>query len=234
VLVLAVDGDGDSAVLAALDALVFYEKNRTVLASHFKSVRIRESGGPLVALVARQFSDRLLARLRGLNQEFLRLLELRSVSSARGERTYLVPIVPGAPSQGGGEARNVAPLTELLTPAQRELAEMLLRRIGRIDEQLISASGDRSLSWRLGEEIVCCLLAIDGRLEGQVPPAGKPRPIQSMADVESFVDEVLERYVELLGDAEHRHGGDLPNPMDAPDQGVLLTPEEIAAFRQPG
>lgn len=233
VLVLFVDGESESAVLGALDALVFYGRNRAVLASHFKSTRLRAGVGPLVALVAESFSEKLLGRLSGMNQEFLRVLEMRAVSSARGERSYLVPILPGTLRPGAAELRAPTPFVDMLPPEHRKLAELLLRRIDRIDDQLVQTPGDKSLTWRLGDELLCCVLVIEGAVEGQVPPVGRPRRIASSAEVEAFLDEVLARYVALLA-AGGREPDDPPVEMLSVDAGALLTPEEIAAFRQPG
>lgn len=233
VFALNCDGSGDSAVITALDAFVFFERNRAIFAQHLRSARVRVSLNPLVALISDSFSEQLLARLSVLEFESLRLLELRQISSARGERAYLVPVTPSHGRHTPAVRRGPEAFLATLTEAERPIGELLVRRIGRIDEQLSPSAGDGSLSWRFGEELVCSLSRVEGVLEGQVAPAGLPHPILEVAQVESFVDEVLGRYVALLGSAPMTPSSD-PSMFAAIDAGMTLTAEEIAAFRQSG
>lgn len=233
VLVLLVQGDGVEPILAALDAISFVQRNRGVLANHFQSARLRPEVAPVIALVSEGFSDKLLGRLSGLSSELVRLFELRKVSSARGEHTYLAPIAPGSSREAIVASRASETFVRALPAAQRELADLSLRRIGRIDDQLVSSATEAQVTWRMAGELVCCLMSVDDRLEGQVPPDGRPRRIASVADVEAFVDEALKRYVGLLEEQQPaRPQGEVGLP--EVDPGPLLSPEEIEAFRQPG
>ena len=233
VFVLHCDGDGEAAVLAALDAWVFFERNRTVLGEHLRSTRVRPALAPILALIADSFSEQMLARLCGLSASGLRLLELRQLSSARGERAYLVAVSPSFGRSSPSAARGPEAFLSALPEGQRSLGELLIRRIGRIDDQLFVSAGDRSLSWRLGDEPVCSITQIDGVIEGQIAPEGDPRAIVDASQVEIFVDHVLGRYVAMLGGAPMAASSD-PAMFAALEAGMTLTPEEIAAFRQSG
>jgi len=230
VLVLAVESEGDEPVLAALDALAFARRNRLVLAGHFRTTRLRAGLDPLVVLVAPVFSDPLLARLSGLDQELVRCFELRAVASLRGEASYLVPVSPGSAVASPAAPGDARAFFQALSTESRALAERLVRRVGRSDDELVCAAVDRSVSWRLAGELVCCLVAVEGSVQGQVPPHGKARAIESDSDLESFLEEVMARTVGLLG----TEASEPP----APEWGQraspgLLTREEIEAFQQP-
>lgn len=233
VFALACESDGDGPVLSALDTLVFFERNRSVLAQHLRTPRLRVSLSPIIALVGESFSEHLVARLSGLDARGLRVLELRRLSSSRGERAYLVPLALSFVRHAQAAARGKESFMDALSVEQRPIGELLIKRISRIDEQLVGSSGECSLTWRLGEETLCSVAHIEGVIEGQTPPQIEPRAIASTSDVERFVDSVLQRYVALLSSAP------LPPESDTPmfaaiDTGMLLSPEEIAAFRQSG
>ncbi len=233
ILALRCDGNGDSGVILALDALVFFERNRAVFGQHLQSARVRASLAPIVALISDSFSEQLLARLCGLGAGGLRLLELRQLSSARGERAYLVPVTPSFGRNAAPASRGPEAFLAALAQSQRPLAELLVKRIGRIDERLSALAGDHSLSWRLGDEPLCSISQIEGLLEGQISPLGEPREISDAAQVEIFVDHVLGRYVGLLSGTAMTPSSDSAM-FAAIDAGMTLTPEEIAAFRQSG
>lgn len=233
VLALRCDGSGESAVILALDALIFFERNRAVLGQHLQSARVRTSLAPIVALISDSFSEQLLARLCGLGAGGLRLLELRQLSSSRGERAYLVPVTPSFGRNAPPAARGPEAFVATLSESQRPVAELLVKRIGRIDERLSATAGDQSLSWRLGEEPLCSISQIEGVIEGQIAPVGEPRELVDAAHVEVFVDHVLGRYVSLLSGTAMTPASDSAM-FAAVDAGMTLTPEEIAAFRQSG
>src|SRR5204863_7532884 len=146
VFALHCDGSGEEGVIAALDALVFFERNRAVLGQHLRSPRARASLAPTIALIADSFSELLLARLCGLGSASLRLLELRQLSSARGERAYLVPVAPSFGRNAPPAPRGPEAFLSALSEAKRPLGELLVNRIGRIDDQLTTSAGEHSLS----------------------------------------------------------------------------------------
>ena len=233
VFAISCEGDAETPLIAVLDTLVFFERNRGVLAQHLRTPRLRPSLSPIIALVGESFSELLLARLCGLNISGLRVLELRRLSSSRGERAYLVPLAPIFARHPPLAPRGQESFLGALTAEQRPVGELLIKRVARIDDQLIASAGERSLAWRLGDELLCSVAYIEGVVEGQVSPAGEPRVIASAPHVEAFVDSVLKRYVTLLGSAPASAAVDTPM-FAAVDSGMSLSPEEIAAFRQSG
>jgi hypothetical protein len=233
VFALACESDGDAPVLAALDTLVFFERNRSVLALHLQAPRLRVSLAPIIALISESFSEQLLARLCGLGASGVRAFELHRLSSSRGEHAYLVPLLPSFARHAPPTPRGQESFLGALSEPQRATGELLIKRIARIDDQLVVSAGECSLSWRLGDEVLCSVALIEGVIEGQVPPVGEPWRIASSADVEGSVDLILQRYGSILGSATLAAGGDTPL-FAASDAGMLLSPDEIAAFRQSG
>lgn len=233
VFAIACEGEGEAPLLAALDTMVFFERNRSALAQHLRAPRLRTSLSPIIALVGESFSELLLARLGGLNASGLRVLELRRLSSSRGEREYLVPLTPSVVSHPPLSSRGQDSFLGVLSADHRPIGELLIKRIARIDDQLVGSAGESSLSWRLGEEPLCSVAHIEGAIEGHVPPAIEPRAISTAVDVERFIDDVLQRYVSLLGSSATEPGG-VPAMFAPVDAGMLLSPEELAAFRQSG
>ncbi|HUR26806.1 MAG TPA: hypothetical protein VM509_01360 [Planctomycetota bacterium] len=225
-------GNDEASLIGAIDAMVFFARNRTVLAQHLQTPRVRAALEPVIALIAESFSEPFLERVAVLTMPTLRIFELRRLSSSRGERAYLVPLAPMVGRSAPSVRRGPEAFLSGLPDGCRPLGELLVKRIGRIDEQLVASSGDHTLSWRMGDDLMCSLAEIEGVLEGQIPPEGEPREIAGAPEVELFVDKVLERYVHLLGGSPADPAGEEPM-FAAADAGLTLTPEEIAAFRQP-
>ncbi|MEO6710900.1 MAG: hypothetical protein ABI054_03250 [Planctomycetota bacterium] len=234
VLAMFCEGTGEVGLVSALDALVFFERNRPVLAQHLRSPRVRTALEPIVALIAQSFSEQLLGRLCVLGASNLRILELRQLSSSRGERAYLVPLAPSIVRNAPEAPHGPEAFLSALPVGRRTVGELLIKRISRIDTQLVLSSGERSLFWRLGEDLLCSIALIEGVVEGQIPPLEGPRLIADAAEVEVFVDRVLERYVAILGSGPLTSSSSDSPMFAAVDAGMTLTPEEIAAFRQSG
>jgi hypothetical protein len=188
----------------------------------------------VVALVAETFSDRMLGRLSGLNPESVRLFELRTVVSARGEHVYLAPI-DAAPARAAVLApRGSDVFLRALDPARRELAEFALKRIARIDDLVTHAASEKTITWRWKGELLCSLGSLDDHLDARVEPDGKSLRLGSVADIEAFVDLALQRYVELLGAPTAGVAAPLlAGPASNLEARELLTPAELEAFRQP-
>jgi hypothetical protein len=233
VLVLSIEGDDESTVLSALDGLAFARQNESALASHLRTTRLRPRRVPLVVLVAQSFSQKLLARLAGLDQEALRVLELRTVSSSRGEGSYLVAIHPAGGVPAPGKPFDARAFVASMPAQSRAVGELLMRRIARVDDELLATAGDGCSSWRLGQDLLCSVVIAGEALEGEVPERASRR-IHSEADVESFVDEILARYVELLGEHEPEDAQGGAPALQPVAASAAMTAEELEAFRQPG
>jgi len=237
VAVLLVDGGDEQAPLVALDAFAWLARHRALLAAHLESARLDPGLEPLVVLVAERFEDRQLERLAGLSRAAVRCLELRTVTSQRGERTYLVP----APFPfGEGDAldpEGTHALLRALSPEAAALAEGLLRRLDRVDDELERAADGHGVVWSLADQRLCGLRAARGMLHGSVGRrAGAP--IHSSADAEDFVERVMRYFARWLGvPAEGGAVADEDDAEPAPDAfdpaAPMLTAEEIAAFQEP-
>lgn len=227
-------GDGEEPVVFAVDVLVFFERNRSAIARHLDARTVRPELDPLIALVAENFTERLLARFAGLGARAPKLFEVRELSSTRGERAYLVPVPASFGRVELPVQRTPSAFLAELGEGVRPLAELSIQRLSRIDDKLSLVCGERTLSWRFGDALLCSIAEVGGRLEGQVHGgASEPRALALGGDVEDFVDRVLGRYVELLGSEPMTEPSDSPM-LVAVDAGMTLTAEEIAAFRQSG
>jgi hypothetical protein len=235
VAVLYTDGRDPGAVLVALDAFGWLARHRGLLAEHLESARLDPGLEPLVVLVAERYEERLLERLAGLSRAAVRCLELRVVTSRRGERTYLVPArLPF----GGGDVEDPdgrRALLRALAPEAAALAEGLLRRLDRLDDELERAADGHGVVWSMGAERLCGLHAARGALLGSLGRrAGAP--LRSAADAEDFLERVVRAFGKLLGAPEVGGGAEeaVDVDPDAFDPATpILTPEEIAAFQEP-
>jgi len=242
-LVCQVRGDGPEALLLALDALAFARANLPLLARHFQGAGLDPELEPLAVLAAERFEPLLLRRLGGLDPTLLTCLEIRRLASRERTETYLVPVVPAA---GAGEARTAARPADFLQhlePELRPLAERLLERLARLDEDLRATSSGRQLRFALDGEPICVLQAQGDALEARVVPDGGTFRIGSAADADAFLEEALQRTLDLFEPRER--GGSLLAPPERAGvreaafdplvpSGAILTPEEIEAFRSMG
>ena len=235
VLILIEPGDGDRAVLALLDALAFAERNRMVMAGHLQSTHYDAERPPLAVLVARRIPAEMIARMGALRPQCVRLLELRVLASARGERSYLVPVFPAGQKPSLLPIQDAQVFLSALAEPSRALANLLLRRIVRIDDHLECTASEGELVWHLGERLLCTVVSNGAGLVGRTPPQEAPRGFRDEEDVESFVAEVLSRYVDLLELDEEEDEPPvevLDDPLAGSDPGMVLTPEEQEAFRE--
>jgi hypothetical protein len=228
-LVSLVQEGGDASLLLALDALAFVRRNRDVLAHHLDHPPLRSEGPPLAVLVAERFSDALLARLEGLDPDRLRCLEIRTVASQSRTGTYLVPVLPAGERGQPVATRDPVDFLDQVPPERRDVAELLLRRLVRVDERLDPTVVDHSLTLRLDGELLCTLTLVSGEIGARVAGRDHTHTIAAPADIDPFVEEVLGRAHELI------RTGDDPMVDVALDPtvpaGAILTPEEIEAFR---
>jgi hypothetical protein len=237
------EGAADTAVLIALDALAFLDRNAQLLPEHLSSARVRPELAPRVVLVAEEFDDAVHRRLAPLLGERVELCELRVMTSAAGRRTYLVRLgAEGTPMAPGGAEAAEALFAALPEPS-RLAGELLLGRMDRMDEELSLAVDGGQLTWQLGGEVVARLEADAGGLRGSIPPARDLSEVAGTGDAEAFVERAMGRYAALLTDREPPPKGngtprEAPLPADEkpafelpPASEPLLTAEELEAFR---
>lgn len=242
---LLVGEDELDALLATLDALAWFARHRSLLDGHFGHPRLDPSRTPRVVLIGETFSDRMLSRLAGLDQAVVQAFELRHVASQRSSRAYLVPARPAPLEDAPEDPTGARALLRGLSPEAAALAERLLRRLVRADDELDLAADGAGVRCTLGSEALCGLQARRGALLGWVGE-GDPEPILGGEDGEVWIERVLRELRRLLpvgaallgrGDAgrgreqEEERGGEGPDPFDPSTP--LLTAEEISAFQDP-
>jgi hypothetical protein len=111
---------------------------------------------------------------------------------------------------------------------QRELCLHLARRMGRLDDELEIDAGPAGVLWRFQGEPLAQIEEGDGGLRGGVAPGFLAHRIAGETDIERFLEAAMSRLAELLGGG----GADDGEAGEAALEGRnLLTPEEIAAFR---
>ncbi|MDF1799296.1 MAG: hypothetical protein P1V81_08990 [Planctomycetota bacterium] len=240
VLVALVDdaaGSGDAAALAALDLLALARSHGYLLARHLE---VRESAacelGVRCVLVAEVFGERLLKRL-SIFGEGLDLFRLRTLRSARGARTYLVPQFAGFTQNPGlpvvPPRRTQEDFLDDLEPHLRETAELLFLRMQRMDSEFDLRFGEDSAEWTFHGRDFLRLQHSGGELIARVQPGGGPRHLDNEAAVESLVEQAFGSYVRLLGlfdEADSAYELANQSGLDL-GAGTVLSADEIAAFQ---
>jgi len=228
-LVCVVESASDAPLLLALDALAFARRNSEVLAHHLAHSRLRTDAPPIAVLVAEEFSGALLARLEGLDPDRLRCFEVRQVASKERQGTYLIPVLPAGERGESLVSHDPAHFMAQVPPERRELAELLFRRIARVDEALELTVVDHSATFRLEGELLCTVSSVAGGLEGRVAGSDHAHRVSSSPEVGVFLEEVMARTDELIRPQD-------PLIEAALDPGLpsaaILTDEELEAFRE--
>jgi hypothetical protein len=225
-IVLVVDGRGDDTVLAAIDALAFARQNGDALARPTRPLAPREIS-TRVALVAETFSARVLEGLSILPERELMLLETRKLASETGSRTRLVR-VEAVSERGPDPAVNRETFLATIPEFLRATADLLLRRLARIDAEIEFTFAEGAVDIRCGERELCVLEVHDGSLRGEIPALDRTLPIRGMDDADLLLDEVLREHLHDLESIPLVRPARSPRPSEEP----LLSPEEIAAFRE--
>lgn len=234
---LLVGQDESEALLTALDAHAWFAQHRSLLDGHFGHPRLDPERSARVLLVAERYSDGMLARLSGLDPAVVQAFELRRVESQRGVRTYLVPARPAPFAAQTDDPTGARALLRGLSPEAATLAERLLRRLGRADEELELSADGSGVRCSLGGAALCGLQARRGQLLGWVGEAS-PELLARNGDGEAWIEEVLRELRRLLppqpGSAGRAEGSrEVPRPDPFDPLAPLLSSEEIAAFQEP-
>lgn len=229
VLVVVALGPVDETVLRTIDALDFARRELALLAEHFQSARLRTDFEPLVAIVAADLESSLQARLASLDPRSVRCFELRKITSAAGSRTYLAEVAL-APRPGALDPLRM--LADASNVHSHALLADIERRLARIDGDLERIESDAEAEWRLGSQVLCTMSVESDALTAYVPTVGALRRIESLAAADSFLDDVVRRYVALSNSPSSDARGAAQAQLQI-ETAALLTPEEIAAFREP-
>jgi hypothetical protein len=231
-LVIIAAGAGDETLLRTIDALAFARRELGLLASHFQNARLRTDLEPAVVVAASEIAPELRERLGGLDRPALRCFELRKIASASNTRTYLAEIALGTGSRSS-DARGGAGHGGAHDPRPGDLVLDIERRVARIDADIERSQSGGDTEWRLGDAVLCTLSSSNAGLAARVPNVGALRVLESSTAAELFLDDVVLRYLELAqtGAAGIARGVQQAQPLVEP--AALLTPEELAAFRDP-
>lgn len=240
VLISLVEGQSDEAVFAGLESVSLLRSNRALLARRWRSTRVSAAAPGLVALVAEAFSGRVLRSLSAVAPAELRMFEMRELSGAEGVRSALVPVgIEGSSARGAdvGQACRTE-FVDLVPAESRALAELCLAEIDRIDADLERRTSFDVVGWRYGRRDLCCLAWTGERLLGVVGSTDAAIPLRQTSDVHAFVDRVVGEHLRRLSSADGEPAErrrEVPGAEEswglAGNSGVLLSAEELAAFR---
>jgi len=127
-------------------------------------------------------------------------------------------------------------LLDLAPPSVQAAAEVCVARVDRVDSDLVRRSGFDLVSWRYRTQRLCSIVWTGERLCGLVEDHDGDFPLENAAEIEAFVDRVVAEHLRRIERDEPISRPESPGESDrgdsiAADRGVLLTPEEIAAFR---
>lgn len=223
ILVLVHGGDDDRAVLSVLDALAFADRHRDLMVGHLRIGRLDPDAAAQAILVGRGFSSGVVERLGCLEPGRVRLVEVRSIKSARGERSYMIPREGGASTgrRVHTSGHDVLPFLTALGSRLRPVAHLLLRRIERLDDQLVCEASDQRIHWMLEGSDLVILERTEGGMEARVGGSDARRPVRDTLTVECLLDDVLNAYVGLLEHGPMGPEGDGVPPLDSEDDGGI-------------
>jgi hypothetical protein len=244
VIVILVDGRGDDVILTAANAVAFVRQNSDALA---RSDREEPAGGPLatqtigpsggpgrVALVAESYAARTLEGLALLPESELLVFEVRRIESSSGSQVRFARLSP-APQSSAAPADRTDRQSFLsrIPETRRGVAELLLRRLSRLDSGIQITFEAGAASFRCEGRELCVLLAAEGELLGAIPALKRSLPIHGPDDADAFLDEILREHLLVLGEGwgtrSRSVAGETPG-REAREP--LLTAEEMAAFRE--
>lgn len=231
VWVVVADDSDDRTALAVLDGMSFARRNPALLRRHF-AAGVRGGGAnkaTRLVLVLPTERTNLAERFKPFTGRELEILTVRTITSGAGERSYLTPVGTG------GEVSDLVPsqdrdaFLDALPEGQRGLARILVERMRRMDDELSFETSQAGVLWTYQGETLAQLEHRDTGLAGGVAPEFSPLRIATELDVERFLDAAVGRLVRLFSDDSQPARRDLGEL--AFGEGPLLTPEEIAAFR---
>ncbi|MEX1025661.1 MAG: hypothetical protein WD226_11360 [Planctomycetota bacterium] len=230
VLVLLAEGDVSNIALVALDTASFANRHFDLLRRHLGSPTALRGGTRLV-LLAPNGGDLLLRRVAPLCEIGLEVFGLRSITSAKGERSYLVRLGAG----GEDASTRVSRLDSFLgrlPEATRAACRSVVERMRHIDDELVADVQPREIVWRAGGLALARLQANGSGVYGSVDPHEERVEISDEASADRLLEEVMESLIgvpalpapRIVEDAEHP-------PLELSLDEPLLSAEELRAFR---
>ncbi len=221
-IVVGSDGDGERALLDALEWRAFARERATQLADEWSPGS--DVAEVCVAIVALSNDATLARRARAADIE---LFELERWSSASGARLRLATRADSVHAP----AANTDSFLAQLADDERALAQSALLRLPRIDEELELVIGRERLAWlREGRELAS-LGARAGRLSGRVGPGQPEEHVDGSAGFERWIERVLQARFGSRTDGELDLLPEIEERPQRAREAPLLTAEELAAFR---
>ncbi|HED64032.1 MAG TPA: hypothetical protein ENJ09_00595 [Planctomycetes bacterium] len=224
VLVLVADGGADRAVLDSLDLLAYARESAVLLVRHIASRRVDPGLAPRVVVVDPVCDEVLATRLGSLGEAGIRVFGIRTIKSAAGERSYLMPSGPEAAPPRSGEG-GVRDFLEALPIALREVGRELTDRMARLDEELFATADRSTLVWRFHGEVLARLECDGSRLTASVAPDHRPSALLASSDIDGVLEGALARVLESADPDE------LPDDRPVETGEPILTQAEIEAFQ---
>ena len=214
-VVVADEGaDPERALLDALALLAFAREHRGVLSAQAEETR--------VAIVCSSAGDELARRAAPVAA--IEVFVRESWSSANGVHETLARRGPGADAEPETPARFLAGLGA----RERGLAELCLERVPRLAGSVEVRAGADRLAWRGAGRELGQLARREHGLTARAGRGGTNVELASEADVERWLAALLDEH---LGEAPDDDLAPLPESDPRPGPGgVLLSPEELAAF----
>lgn len=188
----------EDLVLLVLDALAWALAHRGLLARHLGGEAIDIDAPPRIVLVCDEIRPAVLRRLGALPSACIQLFERRELCTSGARSTYLLPMGPKEPESR--ELSSAAPAKGFLgglEDEERKLAELLFRRIDRLDEALECTGGESGIRWLLAGDEICDLATGPDGLIGTVPGEELDMVLAGELDVDHFVEAMLLRYLSM-------------------------------------
>lgn len=217
----------DRAALDALDLLSLARRSPELFVRHLASDRIAPRLEPRVVVILEPDGARLAERLSPLAVAGLELFELRTVRSAAGERSHLLPRANPAFQEAGAPGLSLDRFVESLAPERQDLGRSLCERLARLDDELRTEVGMQSVAWYFQDRLLVRLEARGARLRGAVGPRGELRDLGSARAADELLEEALSRLVDEVGEGRPDAGSGAARHEPI----ALLTAEELEAFR---
>lgn len=226
VVCLSAAGSDDDVLVALLDACASAGEMRAPAAKHWPRAHIRPDVEPVVVLVAGAFSTRVLGALAQIRQGAVLAFELRAFETARGREDYLVrrEFEPGGLAQA--TPRDVLALWP--EPA-REHARRLIGLVQRIDPEIECRAAANALCFGFHGRDLAELACTDGVLRQDAAGTGDVLAYGDAESQDAWLEQALSAWT-----ARRQELGTVARPLDLHrrNAGPLLTPEELAAFRE--
>lgn len=219
VLVLVADLVDDAAVLRVVLASSFARESCAHAARPWLDARLDPARSPLVVLVAGGVAEGRLACLALLPAGSVAVLSARAADGI-----LLAPLKLPHIHGPRGPADLVADWPE----DARARGLELLRRVARVDPEIVVRVDAEELRWEWNESELGALACRGGDLRLEECARGETVVLHDDADVDTWLEGFVLAHTTRLAAANRS-----PRPLDllARGAGPLLTDEEIAAFR---